>query len=103
MRLVTFQDKSVLNALEDDIWYSTRDNRMKCIDYDYVDEEGHYPIYTFASTQLTTHLTFGLSWFYASACHLARFMQFDLEQRVMLELEVSEDFILSMKQHSCFF
>lgn len=103
MRLVTFQDKSVLNALEDGIWYSTRDNRMKCIDYDYVDEEGHYPIYTFASTQLTTHLTFGLSWFYASACHLARFMQFDLEQRVMLELEVPEDFILSMKQHSCFF
>lgn len=99
MRLVTFQDKSVLNALEDGIWYSTRDNRMKCIDYDYVDEEGHYPIYTFASTQLTTHFTFGLSWFYASACHLARFMQFDLEQRVMLELEVSEDFILSMKQH----
>ena len=103
MRLVTFQDKSVLNALEDGIWYSTRDNRMKCIDYDYMDEEGHYPIYTFASTQLKHTLTFGLSWFYASACHLARFMQFDLEQRVMLELEVSEDFILSMKQHSCFF
>ena len=41
MRLVTFQDKSVLNALEDGIWYSTRDNRMKCIDYDYMDEEGH--------------------------------------------------------------
>lgn len=103
MRLVTFQDKAVLNVLKDGIWYSTRDNRLKCIDYDYVDEEGHYPIYTFASTQLKHTLTFGLSWFYASACHLTRFMQFDLEQRVMLELEIPEDFILSMKQNSCWF
>lgn len=103
MRLVTFQDKDALNVLKDNVWYSTHDNRMKCIDYDYVDEEGHYPIYTFASTQLEHEHTFGLSWLYASACHLARFMQLDLEQRVMLELEVSEDFILSMKQHSCFF
>ena len=97
MRLVTFQDKAVLNVLKDAVWYSERDNRMKCIDYDYVDEEEHYPIYTFASTQLKHTLTFGLSWFYASACHLARHMQFNLERRVMLELEVPEDFILNVK------
>lgn len=103
MRLVTFQDTAALNVLKDDVWYSTHDNRLKCIDYDYVDEEEHYPIYTFASTQLEHERTFGLSWLYSSACYLARFMQFDLERRVMLELEVPEDFILSMKQHSCFF
>lgn len=98
MRLITFQDKVALNVLKDDVWYSARDNRMKCVDYDYVDEEEHYPIYTFASTQLKHERTFGLSWLYASACHLARFMQFDLEQRVLIELEVPEDFILNMKQ-----
>lgn len=97
MRLVTFQDKDVLNVLKDNVWYSTRDNRMKCIDYDYMEDDDHFPIYTFASTQLITHLTFGLSWFYASACHLTRFMQFDLEQRVLIELEVPEDFILNVK------
>ena len=97
MRLVTFQDKAALNVLKDDIWYSTHDNRLKCIDYDYVDEEEHYPIYTFASTQLEQEHTFGLSWLYASACHLARFMQFDLEQRVLIELEVPKDFILNVK------
>lgn len=97
MRLVTFQDKAVLNVLKDDVWYSTCDNRMKCIDYDYVDKEDHYPIYTFASTHNMHEPTFGLSWFYASACHFARFMQLDLEQRVMLELEVPEDFILNVK------
>lgn len=97
MRLITFQDKVALNVLKDAVWYSERDNRMKCIDYDYVDEEEHYPIYTFASTQLEHEHTFGLSWLYASACHLARFMQFDLEQRVLIELEVPEDFILNVK------
>lgn len=97
MRLVTFQDKVALNVLKDDVWYSARDNRMKCIDYAYVDEEEHYPIYTFASTQLAHEPTFGLSWLYASACHLARFMQLDLEQRVLIELEVPEDFILNVK------
>lgn len=103
MRLVTFQDKVVLNVLKDGVWYSTRDNRMKCIDYDYMEDDDHFPIYTFASTQLITESTFGLCWLYASACHLARFMQFDLEQRVMIELEVPENFILNMKQTSCWF
>lgn len=103
MRLVTFQDKVVLNALKNGVWYSTHDNRMKCIDYDYMEDDDHFPIYTFASTQLTTESTFGLCWLYASACHLARFMQFDLERRVMIELEVPEDFILNMKQNSCWF
>ena len=97
MRLVTFQDKAVLNVLKDAVWYSERDNRMKCIDYDYMENDDHFPIYTFASTQLEHEHTFGLSWLYASACHLARFMQLDLEQRVLIELEVPEDFILNVK------
>lgn len=97
MRLVTFQDKAALNVLKDNVWYSTRDNRMKCIDYDYMENDDHFPIYAFASAQLEHEHTFGLSWLYASACHLARFMQLDLEQRVLIELEVPEDFILNVK------
>lgn len=103
MRLVTFQDKAVLNVLKDGVWYSTRDNRMKCIDYDYMEDDDHFPIYTFASTQLTTESTFGLCWLYASACHLTGFMQFDLERRVMLELEVPESLIFNMKPNYCWF
>ena len=104
MRLLTFQNKNCLKVLEEGIWYSTKDNRMKLIDYDYADEDkGTYPIYTFASfgTQFTP--CFSLTQFYGMLCHLAGFMCFDLESTLLVELEVPEDFILSLKKNTKWF
>lgn len=104
MRLITFQDKSCLSALDKGEWYSTRDYRVKLVDMDYFNEEDErYPIYTFASFYHTNSECFGLLQFYGLLTKLAGYMRFDLEQRVMVELEVPEDFILNMKDSGVWF
>lgn len=104
MRLITFQDKACLSVLDKGEWYSTRDYRVKLVDMDYLSENGeNYPIYTFASFYYVNSECFGLSQFYGLLTKLAGYMGFDLEQRVMVELEVPEDFILNMKDVGVWF
>ena len=111
MRLWTFQNKKCLDyILNDGIFYSNFDyvRRVKNIDEKYVIEDGDIvvrgkqidtaPIYCFAS--------FGkyyreLSLYTMGGCYnnLSGFYRFDLYtgRTIMLELEVSESVILSMK------
>lgn len=104
MRLLTFQNKDCLKVLEEGSWYSTKDNRMKLVDYDYADEDkGVYPIYAFASFGTPFTPCFSLAQFYKQLCHLAGFMCFDLESTLLVELEVPEDFILSLKKNTKWF
>lgn len=100
MRLITYQDKDAKRVLEEGVWYSTRGYRVKPIDEKYIDELGkikHYPIYTFATTGKRFDPYFSLTNFSHDLCHLTGYMQFDLTQMVMIELEVPEEFILNMK------
>ena len=104
MRLLTFQNKDCLKVLEEGSWYSTKDNRMKLVDYDYADEDkGVYPIYTFASFGTPYKPCFSLAQFYGQLCHLAGFMRFNLGKTILVELEVPEDFILSLKKNNEWF
>lgn len=104
MRLITYQNKDCLKVINDGIWYSTKEHRMKCIDYDYMDEDNdRYPIYTFASTGMWTTPCFGLSSFFHQLCNLSGYMQFNLDNMAMVELEVPEDFILNLKKNSEWF
>lgn len=104
MRLMTFQDRNCLHVLEDGEWFSRRDHRLKLVDYDYADEDkGIYPIYAFASFGLRENPYFGLPQFYRLQTFLAGYMRFDLESRVMVELEVPESFILNMKENGKWF
>lgn len=99
MRLLTFQNKNCLSVLDKGVWYSNYGTRMKCIDYDYADiDKDIYPLYTFASTGNLSYPYFGLPEFFSSWNHYVGFMQFDPERIVLVELEVPESFILSMKQ-----
>lgn len=98
MRLFTVQNKKALKVLEKGIWYSTIEYRIKVPDYKYVDEEdGRCPIYTFASCGIPNLSYFGLPWLYKSFNHFVGYMRFELEDSVLIELEVPEDFILNMK------
>lgn len=104
MRLLTFQNKKCLKVLEKGEWHSTRADRLKCIDYDYVGEdEETYPIYTFASFGYKWEPYFSLVLMSRMFNHLAGFMGFDFDDRVMIELEVPESFILNMKSNNDWF
>lgn len=101
MRLFTFQHKSAMRVLEDGSWYSRRGHRIKPIDWKHVNEdEDIYPIYTFATTGMSFTPYFSVYSFAHSLAHLSGYMQFNLPEMVMIELEVPESFILNMKQNS---
>lgn len=104
MRLITFQNRDCMKVLDNERWYSHVSHRLKLVDYDYADEDkGIYPIYTYASLGNRWNPCFGLIQFYTLLTHLAGYMCFDLNNTVMVELEVLEDFILSMKQECKWF
>lgn len=110
MRLWTFQNKDAYEKLKEyGIWYSDAnyENRLKMVDADYIKEDvktpygvfDTMPIYCFASMG-RWYPTLNLHTMFGAYNHLIGWMQFSLENMVMLELEVTEEFILSSKYHS---
>lgn len=98
MRLFTFQNKACLAVLNKGVWQSTRSRRLKCVDNDYADWDNDiYPIYTFASYGIKYNSCFGLHQLYSAYTTIFSFLNYTLDDIVMVELEVPEDFILSLK------
>ena len=99
MRLFTFQNKAYLSVLDKGIWQSTRSRRLKCVDNDHADWDNDiYPIYTFASYGIKYNSCFGLHQLYSAYTTIFSFLDYELDNIVMVELEVPEDFILSLKE-----
>lgn len=99
MRLFTFQNKACLSVLDKDVWQSTRSRRLKCVDNDYVDWDNDiYPIYTYASYGIKYRSCFGLHQLYSAYTTIFSVLNYTLDDIVMVELEVPEDFILSLKE-----
>lgn len=104
MRLFTFQNKACLSVLDKGTWQSTRSHRLKCVDNDYADWDNDiYPIYTFASYGIKYNSCFGLHQLYSAYTTIFSFLDYELDDIVMVELEVPEDFILSLKESNKWF